>query len=223
MYSDKWTEKFIRKKLPSSCNNVANIISETSNIFLIERKVGASFRLFSLSLSKIEYDIVKEIVNNVSDLNFITNIKSDYLIQGNSLELMEVNEISFGGFGDLGSFADEHDNSIYENRNYAFIKRGLDQHDIVNRHYRLDNKRISIQRKGFNDHLVVTTTYDYEVTSESVRKNLLETEKFDILLAMNPYGRITRAANETAEATGIEISNWKDFYGKIRTQWRKTK
>jgi hypothetical protein len=220
MYSDNWTAKFVKEKLSTASSNIKNITIEGSNTLLVDRKIGPSFRVFSMSLERIEHDLIREITDSTSNLTFLTNIKSDYLIQGISLDYLLGKSISFGGMGDLSHFAYEKNNFLYENRDYAFIKRGLDQHYIVKKHRQLDNRRISIERKGFSTPLIVATTYDYDVSIDSVRKSKSIVSDFKILLAMNPYGRITSGAIKIAESAGIEIWNWKDFLGKMNSRWR---
>lgn len=173
-----------------------------------------------MSLSKINHDTIIEIVTGIRDLNFITNIKKDYVIKGFTLEYLSSKETSFGGFGDLGHFANQSDNELYENKNYTFIKNALNQHRIVTRHYRPDNHTIAIIRNGFVKELTLATTYDYDVSVESVRKAMTLSSEFNVLVGMNPYGRITGDAISAADSMGVEVCTWKEFLGKLNTQWR---
>jgi hypothetical protein len=219
MYSDTWTAKFVKEKLASE-HNVKNIVIEKPNIVIVDRDEGPSFTVFCMSLSKIGHDTMIEIADGTEDLIFITNIKKDYVIYGVTLEYLSRKDISFGGFGDLGHFAYKSDNDLYENKNYTFIKNALEHHRAVARHYRPDNNTIAILRKGFEKELTMATTYDYDVSAESIRKARTLSSDFNVLVGMNPYGRITGAAVSAAESMGVEVCMWKEFLGKLNSQWK---
>ncbi len=215
MYNDVWTAKWVTEKLNTECDNIANVDKDGANVLKINRKVGSDFTVFSMALDKIEHVVILEVTGSVQPLHFITNIKSDYLIMGSSLDYLQQNNISFGGIGDLLSFAGKQDNRFYEHNNISFIRRGLNQHFAVKSHRRLDNKRFCIEMKRVTNSFIIATTYDYDVNAASVRKSKADAGDFNILLGMNPYGGVTREALEIALTMNISVFMWKDFLANL--------
>jgi hypothetical protein len=120
--------------------------------------------------------------------------------------------------GDLMRFTQEKSNSLYVDKEYAFVKRGLKQHKKVLDLERLDNKRILIKRLKMKDVIAVMNN-DYDLGVESVRNTQEKFIDFKVLLSTNPNARITEDAEALARNLGIYICSWGKFLGKLNSFW----
>ena len=208
---------FVKTKLPGY-DSVESIDSLDNGSLLIKRKKGVDFNCFCISSEDVNYRTTKEILDKYPEIDFITNIKKDYLISGDAMSIMNSKNVSFGGFGDLIKFSNQRDNSLYVEKEYAFVSRGLNQHDKIKRIERLDNKRIRVERYSLGEVIIVMNN-DYDLNTESVRITKDKFKTFKVILATNPYARITSDAYSTAQFMDVDICTYRDFLGKVNSLW----
>ncbi|MBO2542915.1 hypothetical protein J0871_00665 [Salegentibacter sp. BDJ18] len=217
MYNDNWSANFVQEKL-EEFDNVSSITVEDSNYIIIDRKEGPRFKVFSLSLEDINYAEIHEIVQGYPQVNFISNIKKSFKIDGESLHYLESSGISFGTMSDVMRFTRQKNNSLYLDKEYGFVKRGLKQHTKVLNLERLDNRRILIERLNMKDVIAVMNN-DYDLGVESVRSTKAKFVDFKVILSTNPNARITEDAEAVAKDLGIYICSWGNFLGKLNSFW----
>jgi hypothetical protein len=56
---------------------------------------------------------------------------------------------------------------------------------------------------------------EYELTADHIRTARDRYGNFDVAVNTNPNGTITRSASDAANSMGIEIHNWRSFFGRI--------
>lgn len=217
MYNDNWTDKFVKDKLAVH-TNIASITVENRNYVMIMRKSGTSFLTFTMSLEHINHCVLREVIDSGNDIDFIANIKKEYVISGEALDFLYSQRISFGGMGDLMKFANQDDNSFYTEQEFQFVSRGLEQHSKVNSIKRLDNKRIRIERDALKA-VVVVMNNDYDLNAESVRTFKSKFNDFQVMLSTNPNAGITTDALEVAKLLNVDLCYWGEFLGKLNTFW----
>lgn len=217
MYNDNWSSNFLKDKL-KDFDSIKTIIPSDNNLLKIERKKGASFLTFTMSLESIKLNDIEEIVNYKNDIKFITNIKKEYKISGSAMNYLNSKKISFGGMGDLMRFANKEDNSLQLDKEFGFVHRGLNQHDKVKSIERLDNKRIKIERVILKDVIAVMNN-DYELGAESVRSYKARFNDFKVMISTNPNARISTEAYTIAKSLNIDIGKWGELLGKLNTSW----
>lgn len=217
MDNNDWTHKFVIEKLPQY-NSVESMHHLDNGTLQINRKKGTNFTCFCISTEEVNYGMIKEILDKKLEIDFIVNIKKDYLISGSAMSIMNSNHISFGGFGDLIRFSNQRDNQLFVEKEYAFVSRGLKQHDKIKTIERLDNKRIKVERYSLSDVIIVMNN-DYDLNTESVRRTKEKFKSFKVILATNPNVRITSDAYSTAEFMGVDICKYKEFLGKVNSLW----
>ncbi len=217
MKINDWMNKFVMEKLPPY-DSVETIDSLDNGYLLIKRKKGVDFRCFCISSEEVTFGMMKEILDKKLEIDFIVNIKKDYLISGAAMSIMNSNYISFGGFGDLIRFSNQLDNELFVEKEYAFVSRGLKQHDKIKTIERLDNKRIRIERYSLSEVIIVMNN-DYDLNTESVRRTKEKFKTFKVILATNPNVGITTDAYSTAKFIDVDICTYGEFLGKVNSLW----
>ncbi|HEX9929730.1 MAG TPA: hypothetical protein VGB02_14450 [Pyrinomonadaceae bacterium] len=217
MYSDNWTDKFIKEKLANH-DNIDSIIIENRNYVRISRKEGTSFLTFTMSLEYINHEVLTEIIDSNDEIDFIVNIKKEYRLSEKSFDILYSNQISFGGVGDFMRFANQWDNIFYTDQEFQFVSRALEQHDKVTSIKRLDNKRIQIERDSLEDVIIVMNN-DYDLNIESVRSLKSKFADFKVMVSTNPSARVTSDAYEIAKTMDVDLCTWRDFLAKLNTFW----
>jgi hypothetical protein len=217
MHSDNWLTNFIKQKL-STFQSILKIETIEDNLVHLTRKEGSPFLTYTISLENVPFSDIKRIVSAESNINFIVNIKKHYKIDGDTIDFLNSKKISFGGMGDLMRYSNQDDNSLYEDKEYSFIRRGLEQHTAVSSFQRLDNKRIKINRYSMKDFIIVLDN-DYDLNTESVRSYKSRFDTFEVILSNNPNARITTDAYALAKTMDIDICTWGEFLGKLKRFW----
>ena len=217
MDNNNWMHKFVIEKLPQY-NSVESMRHLDNGTLQINRKKGTNFTCYCISNEEVNYGMIKEILDKKLEIDFIVNIKKDYLISGSAMSIMNSSHISFGGFGDLIRFSNQRDNQLFVEKEYAFVSRGLEQHDKIKAIERLDNKRIKVERYSLSDVIIVMNN-DYDLNTESVRRTKEKFKSFKVILATNPNVRITSDAYSTAEFMDVDICNYREFLGKVNSLW----
>lgn len=218
MYSDNWSDKFLKDKL-KNFDSAQEINSIEQNLVKVKRKKGPDFVAFIMSLIEIEYSIIKEICEKHPQINFIVNIKKQYNLSGESILYLSNKKISLGGLGDFMRFCNQDSNHTIEDKDFTFVSRGLRQHIHVSNIERIDNRRLKITRLGGLSEVIAIMINEYDITSESVRSAKDLYGDFQVVIKTNPNGEITAEAIEVAKVIGIDICKWGNFLGKLNSQW----
>ena len=221
MSNSDWLNSFVKDKLPAY-NSVERIESMDNDILQIKRKKGEDFKCFCISSENVSYNTIKDILDKYSEINFIANIKKDYFISGDAISVMNSAKISFGGFGDLISFSNQRDNSLFVEKEYQFVIRGLNQHDKIKKIERLDNKRIRVERYSMSEVIIVMNN-DYDLNTESVRRTKEKYRDFKVILSTNPNVRVTSDAYSTAIFMDVDICKYAEFLRKVNILWNSKK
>jgi len=217
MENNDWMNKFVIEKLPQY-DSVESIDPLDNGSILIKRKKGVDFKCFCISSEEVNYGMIKEILDKNLEIDFIANIKKDYLISGDAMSIMNSKYISYGGFGDLIRFSNQRDNELFVEKEYAFVSRGLNQHDKIKKIERLDNKRIRVVRYSLSEVIIIMNN-DYDLNTESVRRTKEKFKTFKVILATNPNVRITSDAYSTAQFMDVDICKYGEFLGKVNSLW----
>lgn len=135
----------------------------------------------------------------------IVNIPTRALWTGEAIERLEAEGIAFGKMYDLyRALGRDTDLTAYQNPEFYFVERMIDQHRNVAIRTRASDRVYRITRHVGKD-LAIALTQDYEVTADVVRSAYTRHAPFDVLFKTNPYGRISSQGREAADALGIEL------------------
>lgn len=135
----------------------------------------------------------------------IINIPTRALWTGEALERLAAEGIAFGKMYDLYRGLNQDDDlSSYQNPEYYFVERIIDQHrNVISRERRSDRVYRVVRRVG--SELVIALSQDYEVTADVVRTLYADHAPLDVLLKTNPYGNISKQAREAADKLGVRV------------------
>ncbi len=217
MSDNSWMLNIVNNSL-SKLEKVVNVKLIGENIIQIRRKDAPSFLVFTLSKEKIDKEYIRQIATSNNNINFIVNIKKEYLISGDCLRYLNSKNISFGGVGDLMRFSNQEDNTLFVDKEFAFVQRGLKQHRAIKNIVQLDNKRIKIERYALKNVIAVMNN-DYDFTANSVRTFKERFNQFQVMIVTNPNARVTSDAYNVAKLMNISICKWGDFLGKLNSLW----
>ncbi len=104
----------------------------------------------------------------------------------------------------------------YQNPETKFIMGGLSQHTNVQGVIRLDNRRYSVVKIGFEKDIVLALN-DYDMTANAIREAKNKFVTFDVILASNPNARISSSAKDVASEIGVRILTWRQLLGRLRS------
>jgi hypothetical protein len=170
----------------------------------VDRKSMSSVVVAILSANPVTCADLEPLIAGVPRPAIIVNIPTRASGSGDAIDRLEAEGIAFGKMYDLYRGLHYNDLSGYQNPEYYFVERIIDQHRNVVLRKRLSDRVYRIFRR-VGPELVIAMTQAYEVTADVVRTAYADHAPFDVLLKTNPYGRISVQAREVSEKLGIRV------------------
>jgi hypothetical protein len=219
---DSWSADWVAAKIAKH-DNVKSVEVISSNEIHVERKKGGPVNIATMSADRVDEEQVTELLSGKENIDFVVNIPKAAYIVGNTFALAEERNFGFGGFGDLlGALSSESPRS-YVNKEFEFVLRSLRQHTVISQVTRVDDRRLVVQRRKGLDPVTVLILNDYELAAEHVRNGIERNGKFEAIVRSNPNSRVTDAAYQAAEESGIKIFSWREFFGQLNRKWKSKK
>ena len=175
------------------------------SLVMVERKDLPPAIVGILSANPVTCADLEPLLSGEPQPAMIVNIPTRASWTGEALEKLAAEGIAFGKMYDLYRGLNQDDNlSNYQNPEYYFVERIIDQHRNVALQERRSDRVYRITRY-VGPALVIALSQDYEVTADVVRTAYADHAPFDVLLKTNPYGRISQQAREAADKLGIQV------------------
>lgn len=184
--------------------NVARAERIGRGLVKVERKRMSSVVVGILSANPVTCADLEPLITGVPRPAIIVNIPTRASWSGDAIDKLEAEGIAFGKMYDLYRGLGENDLSAYQNPEYYFVERIIDQHRNVVLRKRLSDRVYRISRR-VGPELVIAMTQAYEVTADVVRTAYADHAPFDVLLKTNPYGRISVQGREVSEKLGVRV------------------
>jgi hypothetical protein len=213
-HSPAETTEWVANNLRNA-EDVSKVDIVDNQVLRVERAEYAPFVAGIISESCVFADNIRPLVKSKHGVEIIANVPKEAIWTGDALQLAQDNHIATGAFGDLYRVIRESNVRGFQQREIAFIERGLRQHDRVTGYVREYDKVYRLNRKGGLPDLTAAMLNEYELTADHIRTARDRYGSFDVAVNTNPNGSITNAAEEAAEAIGVEILKWGPFFGRI--------
>ena len=183
-----------------------HVTHQDNNVFIIA----------IISLDNITLDSLNGI--DVTNIDFILNIKKDAYVCGNIFELGNSAGFSIGVLGDVYRALNDGYMANYLDPEMSFVIRGLSQHSKVTELKRLDNRRFLITRNLLPP-VTILVLNDYDLTAEAVRHGIDVFGEFGAILTSNPNCRRSSNCKGAASSAGIKILDWGELMGSLNRRW----
>jgi len=210
----EWTGAFVAEKAASHDKVLAIELLGPQLVKILRREELSEVVVATFAEARLTSDIVERVLNDTPQANFIANIRKESFITGSALDAAELLGVDIGGFGDLLSSLSLQDVSEYRNKEFAFVERGLRQHDRVSDFVRLNDRHYRIDRRD-RPSVVAVFLNAYELTADHVRTARERYGAFDLVVITNPNGGATRSAEDAAGNLRAEIHMWGSFLGRL--------
>jgi hypothetical protein len=210
-----WAEKILRRK-----DSVASVKIVAPGRLEIERHGLPPVVIATLAETPLDHVMLAEVLAQQPPPDFVVNLSSGPSLTTEAL-LMSIDEqVPVGRMGDLARALSMPDIREYLDPETKFRERGLKQHSRVLDFKRLDLQRYRLERSGLSP-LTVIFLNDYDLAAEAIRQARDVYGNFDIVVASNPYGRVTDSATEVAKQLGCEIHGWGAFLSRLNYEHNK--
>jgi hypothetical protein len=206
----QWVAEALRK-----AEEVSKVDVLDDQVLRVERTKYAPFIAGIVSELRVSADDIRPLVESKHGVEIIANVPKEAIWTRGAIRLAQDNSIATGVFGDLYRVLRESNVRGFQQREIAFIERGLRQHDRVTGFEREYDKVFRVSRKGGLPDLTATMLNEYELTADHIRTARDRYGNFDVAVNTNPNGTITGSASDAAKSMGIEIHNWRSFFGRI--------
>jgi hypothetical protein len=209
----EWTGKWARERLERH-EEVAGVELLAPQVLRIVRKTYQPFLAGAIASQCVVASTFAQLLNTSSEIEFVANISRESYWTGQAIELASRHSVAFEGMGDLLSAISLPDVSLYVNKEFAFVERGLSQHPKVSGFERAHDRKYVVKRKQLADVSVVLLK-EYELTADHVRTARSRYGVFTAILLTNPNGGATSSAEQAAKLIGARIYKWGAFFGRL--------
>jgi hypothetical protein len=200
--------RWISDKL-NECTFVTSVEADGNRLSIVRDSHPAA-SIGVLSESDVTAADVLPLVEGVQRVDFVLNVPRTGRFMGDAIEQLGLRNVGWGGLGEaIRALRDYDVLGDYQERELAFVTRGLRQHGQVTELKLLDDHRIVVVRRGLPE-LVVFVGSMYQPTAESVRDAIDRYGKFDLFAATNPNSDPTAEAIQVAADAGIRMLKWRD-------------
>ena len=191
------------------------VLRPLGEIFIsIERKKYAPFSTAIISEQVVHPRAIQQIISLGVESHFIANIPKSGIWTGDAIFATNVQNLGWGGFGELMSAINNEEVTTFQKKEYSFVERGIRQHNRVCNYERIFDRVYCISRRNLPS-ISVAFIYEYEFTAEHVRTARDRYGEFSVIVKTNPNGTITQLANDVAKGLGIEIFAWGEFLSRL--------
>ena len=144
---------------------------------------------------------------------FVANLPRESVWTGAAISAAQERWVGWGGFGDLLRAIGQEDVRSYQNKEYMYIERCINQHDKVSSFDRVFDRLYDIHRTSLPS-ILVAFVYEYELTAEHVRGVRDKFGKCSAIANTNPYGNITGEAHKVGKQLGSEVLKMRELLGR---------
>lgn len=197
--------------------HVTNVEILSEQVLRLSRDKHAPYVAGIVLVKCVKVDDIMPLVESEFGVEIIANVPKESYWTGQAIALAQVHGIAIGGYGDLLRVIEVEDVRAFQQKETAFIERGLRQHNRIARFDRLHDRLYLIHRNSLPD-VTVAMLNEYELTADHLRTARDRYGNFSLAVITDPNGRATSAANEAAQAMGIEILKWGAFFGRLNKQ-----
>ncbi|MGV0811179.1 hypothetical protein ABQF34_04410 [Mycolicibacterium boenickei] len=193
----------------NECTFVTSVEVDGNRLSIVREEHPAA-SVGVLSLNDVTADDVLSLVEGVQRVDFVLNVPRTGRFMGDAIEQLALRNVGWGRLGDaIRALRDCDVLGDYEERELAYVMRGLRQHRQVTELALLDDHRIAVVRRGLPE-LVVFVGSMYQPTADSVRGAIDRYGEFDIFAATNPNSDPTAEAIQVAVDAGIRMLKWRE-------------
>jgi hypothetical protein len=208
----EWVAGNLRK-----ADHVTKVEVLSEQVLRVSRDKYAPYVAGIVSVKCVKVDDIMPLVESELGVEIIANVPKESYWTGEAIMLAQVHSIATGGYGDLLRVIDDEDVRAFQQKETVFIERGLRQHDRISSFDREYDRLYRIRRNGLSD-LKVAMLNEYELTADHLRIARERYGQFSVAVITNPNGSSTSSAQEVAQTMGVEILNWRLFFGRLNKQ-----
>jgi hypothetical protein len=212
-YTSAQTTEWVAEQLRKA-EGVLKVEVLDDQVLRVSREKYEPFIAGIVSKTCVDREAVKPLVKSEHDVEIIANVPKESYWTGSALGLAEDNNIATGAFSELYRAIDVENVRTVQQKERAFLERGLRQHTGVSGFERVYDRVYRVSRHGKPD-LLVAMLNEYELTSDHLRTARERFGKFDAAVITNPNGKATHSAEEAATQMGIEVLKWGPFLGRL--------
>lgn len=205
----EWVAGNLRK-----ADHVTKVEVLSEQVLRVSRDKFAPYVAGIVSVKCVKVDHIMPLVESELGVEIIANVPKESYWTGKAIMLAQVHSIATGSYGDLLRVIDDEDVRAFQQKETAFIERGLRQHDRISSFNRIFDRIYLIRRNGLPD-LTVVMLNEYELTSDHLRTARDRYGQFSVAVITNPNGSSTSSADEAAQSMGAEIHDWRSFFGRL--------
>lgn len=205
----EWVAANLRK-----AEHVTQVEVLADQVLRVSRDKYAPYVAGVVSAKSVKVDNIMPLVESALGVEIIANVPKESYWTGHAIALAQVHNIATGGYGDLLRVIEVEDVRAFQQKETAFIERGLRQHDRITSFNRLHDRLYLIHRNGLPD-VTVAMLNEYELTADHLRTARDRYGQFSIVVITNPNGGPTDSAAEVAQTMGTEIPKWGEFFGRV--------
>jgi hypothetical protein len=184
------------------------------NTLQIIRKKYDPFVAAIIAVPIVTAEILQPLLGADSTIEIVVNVPKESLWTGSAITSAAARGVAFGGISDLMSAVSDENVREYTRREYAFVERGLRQHNRVLRLAR-EFDRVYLVHRNELPPLRFVMLNEYELTADHVRTARSRYGVFDVVLLNNPNGEPTTGALEVAKEMRVGIFKWAEFFGRL--------
>jgi hypothetical protein len=139
----RWVAEALRK-----AEEVSKVDVLDDQVLRVERTKYAPFIAGIVSKLRVSANDIRPLVESKHGVEIIANVPKEAIWTGGAIQLAQESSIATGVFGDLYRVLGESNVRGFQQREIAFIERGLRQHDRVTGFQREYDKVFRVSRKG---------------------------------------------------------------------------
>lgn len=206
---------WIVNKIGDDPNITANSIG--AGFLKVFRKGGEPFTAVAIGIKGVItlQDVVPLFRANESLPQFVVNVPSKTIWQGEAIEFIHDAPAAFGTMGDLLRASRDTPASSYRNKQYSFFEQAFRQHSAVEGITRLYDRVFQLHRRHGLADCTVALVDAYDMSAEDIRHTRDLYGPFDVAVKMSSYGSITTAATDAAKSMGAEALNFRMLMGRL--------
>lgn len=164
----------------------------------------------------INAEIATQYRNELPNMDFLCGYRRECIWEGDTIRYLESNSIGWGSAATLYTAICEGNANTTSHKDYFFSYRLIRQMNLVNRTLNREFDRVftmTLRDRTWR----VGMIKEYEPTADSLRTFWDRFGPIDIAWFINPNGRITERAFESAQALGCRLMYWNDLRDFLQT------
>lgn len=197
-------------------NDVTEVELIEPNSLIISTKDHPPANVLVIFEKRISAAKIGKLLEEHPERDFLCNIPTDCVWEGDALNLIAEIGIGWGGIRDLMAAIADGDTNGAQPKEYRFAERILSQHKNINHLERLYDRAFLAERSSGSELRIVILS-EYELTADHVRTAWDTYGPLDIIYKTNPNGKPTKSAYDAAKALGIEVLDTKEIMKRLHS------